>query len=203
MTIEEIDLYKLKAEDLVRYLPENDPSSCGAKSWTEYAQMLVDHKVKAVECSKIDRKMAEAMDAALSIDIRLPESDPMQQKVPEKLIEFNSPDEGSPILITSNSIITHQILKLVFDAAQVKAFVIPVDTNGYTLDNSVVATVFTPMAVMKALNDSGIASKSSARRAIIPGLAKDLKGNIERITRWSLAVGPISGFELPMYLLTR
>ena len=31
-----------------------------------------------------------------SIDIRLPESDPMQQKVPEKLFEYNSPDENSP-----------------------------------------------------------------------------------------------------------
>ncbi len=127
----------------------------------------------------------------------------MQQKVTERLIEFNSPDESSPILITGNSIITHQILKLVLDAAKVKAFVIPVDTNGYTLDNSMVASTFTPMAVMKALTDSGITGKNSSRKALIPGLAKDQKGNIERITRWSLEVGPVSGFELPMYLLSR
>ena len=56
---------------------------------------------------------------------------------------------------------------------------------------------------MKALTDSGIASTNSSRRAIITGLAKDLKGNIERITRWSLEVGPVSGYELPMYLLNR
>lgn len=203
MTIEEIDLYKLKAEDLQKYLPDGDASSCGAKSWTEYAQMLVDRKVKAADCGKLDKKMAAAIDAALSIDIQLPESDPMQQKVPERLIEFNSPDENSPILLTSNSIITHQMLKLIFDASKAKAFVIPVDTNGYTLDNSVVSGVLTPMAVMKAITDSGIAGKNSSRKAIIPGLAKDLKGNIERITRWSLEVGPVSGFELPMYLLSR
>ena len=203
MTIEEIDLYKLKAEDLVKYLPEGDGRTCGAKSWMEFAQMLIDGKAKAPDCNKIDRQMAEAIDAVLSIDIHLPESDPMQQKVPEKLFEHNSPDENSPVLITGNSIITHQILKLIFDRSKAKSFVIPVDTMGYTMDNSVVGGTFTPMQVMKAINDSGIANKSSARKAMISGLASEQKSGIERITRWSLEVGPVSGFEIPLFLLAR
>lgn len=197
MAIEEIDLYKLKAEDLVKYLPGQD------KDWTEFARKLIDKRAKAVECPKIDKKMAEAIDAVLSIDIRLPESDPMQQKVPEKLFEYNSPDEDSPVLITSNSIITHQILKLIFDRSKAKAFVIPVDTIGYTMDNSVVGGAFTPMLVMKAINDSGIGNKSSARKALISGLAVEQKSGIERITRWSMEIGPVSGFEIPLYLLAR
>jgi CO dehydrogenase/acetyl-CoA synthase gamma subunit (corrinoid Fe-S protein) len=197
MAIEEIDLYKLRADDLVKYLPGQD------KGWAEFAQKLIDKNAKAADCPKIDRKMAEAIDAVLSINIRLPESDPMQQKVPEKLFEYNSPDESSPVLITSNSIITHQILKLIFDRSKAKAFVIPVDTIGYTMDNSVVGGAFTPMAVMKAINDSGIANRSSARRALISGLAGEQKSGIERITRWSLEVGPVSGFEIPLYLIAR
>jgi CO dehydrogenase/acetyl-CoA synthase gamma subunit (corrinoid Fe-S protein) len=197
MTVEEIDLYKLKAEDLVKYLPGQD------KGWTDFAQKLIDKKAKAVDCPKIEKKMAEAIDAVLSIDIRLPESDPMQQKVPEKLFAYNSPEESSPVLISGNSIITHQILKLIFDRSKAKAFVIPVDTIGYTMDNSVVGGAFTPMAVMKAINDSGIAGKSSARKALISGLAGEQKSGIERITRWSLEIGPVSGFEIPMYLLSR
>ncbi len=203
MTIEEIDLYKMSADDLAKYLPASGSAKAGAKNERELAEKLIGRTVKAADCSEIEKKMAAAIDGALSIDLRLPESDPMQEKVPEKLFEYNSPDESSPILITSNSKLTHSILKMIFDAAGVKAFVIPVDTNGYTLDNSVVAGALTPMAVMKALTDSGIASRNSSRRAIIPGLAKDLKGNIERITRWNLEVGPVSGFELPMYLLSR
>jgi CO dehydrogenase/acetyl-CoA synthase gamma subunit (corrinoid Fe-S protein) len=197
MTVEEIDLYKLKAEDLVKYLPGQD------KGWAEFAQKLIDKKAKALDCPKIEKTMANAIDAVLSIDIRLPESDPMQQKVPEKLFEYNSPDESSPVLITGNSIITHQILKLIFDRSKAKAFVIPADTIGYTMDNSVVGGAFTPMTVMKAINDSGIASKSSARRALISGLAEEQKSGIERITRWSLEIGPVSGFEIPMYLMSR
>ncbi|HSV42392.1 MAG TPA: hypothetical protein VLH13_03160 [Methanomassiliicoccales archaeon] len=203
MAVEEIDLYKLTAEDLMNYLPSGDSTSCGAKNWSEYAQMLVDGKVRATDCKKIDKKMAAAIDAVLAVDIRLPESDPMQQRVPDKLIEFNSPDESSPIILTGNSIITHQILKLIFDATKVKAFVIPVDTGGYTMDNSVVACAFTPMAVMKAITESGIAEKNSSRSALISGWARDLKGNIERITRWNLEIGPNSGFELPLYLISQ
>jgi acetyl-CoA decarbonylase/synthase complex subunit gamma len=202
MAIEEIDLYKMRADDLMNYMPDGDATAYGVKSWEEFAQNLVDRKVKATDCKKIKKEMAAAMDAVLAIDIRLPESDPMQEKVPQKLFEYNSPDEDSPIILTSNSIVTHRILKLVFDATQVKAYVIPVDTNGYTLDNAVVAGQFTPMNVMKAINDSGIAAKNPSRRAVISGLAKDMKGNIERMSRWNLEIGPISGFELPLYLIS-
>lgn len=202
MAIEEIDLYKMRAEDLMNYMPDGDPASCGVKSWEEFAQKLVDRKVKASDCKKIKKEMAAAMDAVLAIDIRLPESDPMQEKVPQKLFEYNSPVEDSPIILTSNSIVTHRILKLIFDATKIPAYVIPVDTNGYTLDNAVVAGQFSPMNVMRAINDSGIAAKNPSRRAVISGLAKDSKGNIERMSRWNLEIGPISGFELPLYLIS-
>ena len=203
MTIEEIDLYWMKTEDLAKYLPSKGSAKAGAKSETELAEKLLRKAVRAVDCPEIDKKTAEAIDAVLSITTRLPESDPMQEKVAERLFEYGNPDADSPILITSNSKLTQRILKEIFDAAKVKAFVIPVETNGYTLDNSVATNTLTPMAVMKAINESGIAGKNSSRRAVLPGLAKDLKGNIERITRWSLEVGPVSGYELPLYLLNR
>ena len=200
MTIEEIDLYWMKAEDLAKYLPEE---GCGAKNAKEFAQMLIDKKLKAADCDKIDKKMAAAIDGVLSVDIRLPESDPMQQKVPEPLYEYNSPDADSPIIVTGNSIITHQILGLILNAAKVKAFVIPIDTMGFTYDNAVVGGNLTPMKVMTALTGSGIASKSSSKKMIIGGLGASLKGNIERITRWTVEVGPESGYELPLYLLSK
>ena len=42
MTIEEIDLYKLGAEDVLRYLPQGERAACKARSWSEFAQMLID-----------------------------------------------------------------------------------------------------------------------------------------------------------------
>lgn len=201
MTVEEIDLYWLKASDLLNYLPDGGTPPCGAKDWAEFAQMLIDKKARAADCEMLDKAMAEAIDGALSVDIRLPESDPMQQRVPELLLEFNSPDESSPVIVTSNSIITQQILGLILNAAKVKAFVVPVDAQGLTYDNAIAGNFFTGMQVMKALTSSGISTKVRARKIIIGGLGKDVKSSIERITKWSVEVGPISGYEIPMYLL--
>jgi CO dehydrogenase/acetyl-CoA synthase gamma subunit (corrinoid Fe-S protein) len=201
MVVEEIDLYWLNAEDLAKYLPEG---GCGdAESAMELAQALIDKKLIAVDCDTIDKRMAEAIDGVLSVDIRLPESDPMQQKVPEKLFEYNFPDSDSPIIVTGNSIVTHQILGLILNAAKIKAFVIPVDTMGFTYDNAVAGGNVTPMQVMKALTESGISNKNMSRKMIIGGLGSSLKSSIERITRWSIEIGPISGYELPLYLLKR
>jgi len=127
----------------------------------------------------------------------------MQQKVPEKLYEYNSPDSGSPIIVTGNSIITHQILGLILNATRTKAFVIQVDTMGFTYDNAVAGGNVTPMQVMKAITESGISTKNMSRKMIIGGLGGGLKSSIERITRWSVEVGPTSGYELPLYLLKR
>lgn len=201
MTIKDIDLYRLRAEDLAKYLPEGGCS--GARSADELAQMLIGGERKAAECDGIDRRMAEAVDGVLGVDLRLPESDPMQQMVPEKIIELNSPDAGSPIIVTGNSIITHQVLGRVLNAARTRAFVIPVDTMGLTYDNAVAGGFFTPMKVMTALAESGIASRSSARRMVIGGLGSSIRSGIERVTRWTVDLGPVSGYELPLWLLSR
>lgn len=201
MTIEEIDLYKMNADDLGKYLPSAGCASCGAQNSEELAKNILAGKCKAADCTSIGKELAGAMDHILSMDIHLPESDPMMQKVPEKLIEINSPDVDSPVVITGNSIITHRILKLIFETTGTKAFVIPVETIGYTLDNSIGSNAFTAMGVMRALTESGIVSKVSKRRMIIPGLASDQKSSIERITRWNVLVGPVSGFELPLFIL--
>jgi acetyl-CoA decarbonylase/synthase complex subunit gamma len=200
MTVKEINLYRMKAGDLARYLP--DEGCNGAKNAKELAQMLIDKKLKASDCDKIDKKMAAVIDGVLSVDIRLPESDPMQQKVPEKLFEYNSPDPSSPIIVTGNSIITHQILGLIFNASKTKAFVIPIDTMGFTYDNAVAGGNVTPMQVMRAINESGILNKASSKKMVIGGLGEGLKSNIERIARWTVEVGPVSGYELPLYLLS-
>ncbi|NLK25953.1 MAG: hypothetical protein GX307_05180 [Euryarchaeota archaeon] len=203
MTIEEIDLYWMRPEDLSKYLPNKGCAESETKNSLALAEMILARKIKASECPGIEPKLAETIDQIMTVDLHLPESDSLQQKIPEKLVEINSPDESSPVLLTGNSILTHKVLRLIFDAAKVSTFIIPVDTNGYTLDNSVVVNALTPMAVMRAVTESDIMRRTSSRKMIIPGLAFNSKSPIERVTRWSVEVGPVSGFELPLYLMTK
>lgn len=203
MAIEEIDLYWMSPEDLAKYLPDEGSAKAGAKTQTMLAKKLIGKEIKAVDCPEIDKRMAATIDAVLGIKTRLPESDPMQETVSEKVFEYGNPDPESPVILTSNSKLTQKILAEIFAVSKAKAYVIPVETSGYTMDNAVVAGMFTPMAVMKAITDSGLSGKVTARKAIISGLASDQKNGIERITRWFLEIGPVSGYELPLYLLTR
>jgi CO dehydrogenase/acetyl-CoA synthase gamma subunit (corrinoid Fe-S protein) len=203
MTVEEIVLHQLIAEDLAKYLP---PEGCKEKGFAgsrALSEALVGKKVKASECKGIVPELADAIDGVLSLDLRLPESDPMMNKVEEKLMEINSPDSSSPVLITGNSVITKQILTAIFGKTKVKAYLVPTETLGYTVDNAVNENTFTAMSVLKGIGDSRIASKVDERRLILPGLAETAKSSIERITKWPAEIGPVSGFELPIYLASR
>ena len=203
MTVEEIDLHQLTAEDLAKYLP---PEGCKEKGFAgsrALSEALVGKKVKASECKGIVPELADAIDGVLSLDLRLPESDPMMNKVEEKLMEINSTDSSSPVLITGNSVITKQILTAIFGKTKVKAYLVPTETLGYTVDNAVNENTFTAMSVLKGIGDSRIASKVDERRLILPGLAETAKSSIERITKWPAEIGPVSGFELPIYLASR
>jgi acetyl-CoA decarbonylase/synthase complex subunit gamma len=203
MTVEEIDLHQLTAEDLVKYLPPEGCKEKGFASVRALSEAMIGKKVKALDCRAIPPALADAIDGVISLDLRLPESDPMMNKVEEKVIEVNSPDSSSPVLITGNSVITKQVLTTIFSKTKVKAYVIPTETLGYTVDNAVNENTFTAMNVLKGISDSRIASMVNERNLIIPGVAETAKSSIERITKWHVEIGPVSGFELPIFLASR
>lgn len=203
MTVEEIDLHQLTAEDLTKYLP---PEGCKEKGFAgarALSQALIGKKVKASDCKAIMPALADAIDGVISLDLRLPESDPMMNKVEETVIEVNSPDSSSPVLITGNSVITKQVLTTIFSKTKVRAYVVPTETLGYTVDNAVHENTFTAMSVLKGISDSRITSMVNERNLIIPGVAETAKSSIERITKWHVEIGPVSGFELPIFLASR
>ena len=133
----------------------------------------------------------------------LPESDPMLLKTGSGLIELDSAEQNAPVFVTADSIVTVDVLKRTFSEPGW-----PLSWSRWTpkailLDNSVTERTFSPMGVMKALMDSGVASKAQTRRLIIPGLAAGMEKNIERAARWTVEVGPVSGFELPIFLAAK
>ena len=62
--------------------------------------------------------------------------------------------------------VTRQILTTIFGKTKVKAFLLPTETLGYTVDNAVNENTFTAMSVLKNIGDSRIASMVNERRPI-------------------------------------
>ncbi len=117
------------------------------------------------------------------------------------VITIGTPDEGSPVLVTGNSIYTHMVLGTVLDTADMDCYIMSIDTGGHTVDMSVVLNIFSGKEIKKTVYSSGIEKLVEHRSMVIPGFAASLKDEVEKETEWNVLVGPVCGMELPPYLI--
>jgi CO dehydrogenase/acetyl-CoA synthase gamma subunit (corrinoid Fe-S protein) len=202
MTVEKVDFYGMSPEDIIRYLPAKDCGSCGYETCMEMATALSQGKVKVKDCPEMALRMAKGLEGALSIKLEVHVADASMSTVADTLIEFNSPGPNSPVLITGNCGVTIYVLKLIFERTpDVSAFLVPTETKGFTIDHAAAMRLVTPMTIMRGLTNSAIAGKVDHRNLLLPGLCSGIERQVEQMTRWRTELGPISGFELPAYLI--
>lgn len=103
---------------------------------------------------------------------------------------FGSPDENSPVLVTSNYALTFFTVQADIEAAGVSCYLLVVDTEGYAVESAVAGRKMTAQTVAEALKASGVEQKVKHRYLVIPGLAARLSGEIEELTGWKVLVGP-------------
>lgn len=204
MTVEKVDFYGMSPEDIVKYLPGKDCGSCGFETCHEMAVALSEGKAKAKDCPEMAMRMVEGLEGALSIKLEVHEADATMSTVADALIELNSPGPDSPVLITGNCGVTIYVLKLIFERAPgVSAFLVPTDTKGFTVDHASAMKLITPMTIMRGLTNSAVAGRVNHRNLLLPGLCTGIEMQVEQMTRWRVERGPISGFELPAFLIGR
>jgi CO dehydrogenase/acetyl-CoA synthase gamma subunit (corrinoid Fe-S protein) len=106
----------------------------------------------------------------------------MMESFPPGLTRVGEPSETSPVLVTGNFQETARLLETILNTCGTPAFLLMSDTKGYSVDNAIEEKRFSP---------------------IIPGLARHLAGQIKQTTGWEVAVGPVSGLELPLFLVKK
>ncbi|MCX6652385.1 MAG: hypothetical protein NT137_03405 [Methanomassiliicoccales archaeon] len=204
MVVEAVNFYGMSPDDIVKYLPGKDCGSCGYKTCREFAAALSEGKAKVKDCPEMALLMSESLAGALSIKLEVHEADASMSTVAEKLFEVNSPGPDSPVLITGNSGVTIHVLNLIFSKApKVSAYIVPTETKGFTIDHAAGMKLMSPMTVMRGLTNSAVAGKVNHRTLIIPGLCASIEKQTGIMTRWNVETGPISGFELPAFLIKR
>ena len=148
--------------------------------------------------------MSESLAGALSIKLEVHEADASMNTTSDGLIELNSPSEDSSVLITGNSGVTIKVLKLIFsNTPNASAFLIPTETKGFTIDHAAGMRLMTPMTVMRGLTSSAVAARVNHHKMIIPGLCAGIEKQLEQMTGWTVEVGPVSGFELPAFIIDK
>jgi acetyl-CoA decarbonylase/synthase, CODH/ACS complex subunit gamma len=121
--------------------------------------------------------------------------------VTEGIYEIGSPDENSPVLITTNFSLTYFIVSGEIEGSRVPSWLLIMDTEGLSVMTAWAAGKFSGDAVAIFVKKCGIADKVAHKKIIIPGYSAAISGEMEEdLPDWEIMIGPRDASLLPKYL---
>ncbi|HDZ24135.1 MAG TPA: acetyl-CoA decarbonylase/synthase complex subunit gamma, partial [Desulfobacteraceae bacterium] len=121
--------------------------------------------------------------------------------VTEGIYEIGTPDENSPVLITTNFSLTYFIVSGEIEGSRVPSWLLIMDTEGLSVMTAWAAGKFVGDAVGMFVKKSGITDKIAHRKIIIPGYAASISGDMEEeLPDWEVLIGPRDASLIPKFL---
>ncbi len=121
----------------------------------------------------------------------------------EGIYEIGSPDENSPVLITTNFSLTYFLVSGYMESSKVPGYLLVKDTEGLSVMTAWAAGKFVADIIGPFVKKSGIENKVKHRKLIIPGYAAAESGGLEEeLPGWEILVGPRDGAHITGYLKT-
>jgi len=121
--------------------------------------------------------------------------------VTQGIYEIGTPNENSPVLVTTNFSLTYFIVSGEIENSRVPSWLLIMDTEGLSVMTAWAAGKFTGDAVGAFVKKSGIADKISHRKVIIPGYAAAIYGDMEEeLPGWEIIIGPRDASMIPKFL---
>jgi CO dehydrogenase/acetyl-CoA synthase gamma subunit (corrinoid Fe-S protein) len=194
------EIYPPEAEALCEYLPDIDCRKCDYDSCMAFAEALLEKKAEPAQCPELSPEFSQLMSSVISLKKDPIPYNTMMEQVPCELIAINNPNKHAPLLITCNFTETVSILENILTETGTKAFLLPTFTHGYSVDNAVHEKMFKAFEIWKAIQENDISQKVDKTLLVIPGLAEPEKNAIRQLSRWTVMVGPVSGFLIPLFL---
>lgn len=113
---------------------------------------------------------------------------------------FGTPNEDSPVMMTTNFALTYYTVASDIESSSVSCYLIVVDTEGIAVDSAVAGRKLTSEKAAEAVKQAGVEGKVKHRKLIIPGKAARLSGEIEELSGWKVLVGPRDSADIPKFL---
>lgn len=123
--------------------------------------------------------------------------------VESKVHEVGTPDENSPVFITTNFSLSFFCVQGDVEAARISAYILPVDTDGISVLTGWAAGKFTPEKIAEMLQETGMGEKVKHNAVIIPGGVAVMSGKLEEISGWKVLVGPRESAGIPSFIKQR
>jgi acetyl-CoA decarbonylase/synthase complex subunit gamma len=121
-------------------------------------------------------------------------------QVKQDLYAINNPDENSPLLFTTNFSLTYFTVQGDIEGSKVPSWLQVVNTEGLSVMTAFAADKLTPDMVIKALEESGVSSKITHNKIIIPGMVSRMSGKLNEKSGREVIVGPRDSSQLPKFL---
>jgi len=122
---------------------------------------------------------------------------------------FGEANENSPVMFTTNFTLTYYAVASEIESSDIsnRCYLLVIDTEGIGVQSAVARArsankshALTADMIAEAIKKSHIEEKVKHRKLIIPGMAAQLKDEIEKLTGWKVLVGPSSSSELSKFL---
>lgn len=124
--------------------------------------------------------------------------------VEEGIFEIGTPDENSPVLVTTNFALTYFIVSGEIEASKVSSWLLIKDAEGLSVLTAWAAGKFGGDDVGLFVKKSGIMDKVKHTEVIIPGYAAAIAGDVEEeLPGWTVTVGPREAAHLAGFLKNR
>ena len=119
------------------------------------------------------------------------------------IYEIGTPDENSPVAVTTNFALTYFIGSGEIEASKVSTWLLIQDTEGLSVMTAWAAGKFSGDSVAMFVKKCGIADKVKTRTLIIPGYAAGISGDLEEeLPDWKVLIGPREASHIPALLKT-
>lgn len=124
--------------------------------------------------------------------------------VTQGIYEIGSPNENSPVLVSTNFSLTYFIVSGEIESSRIPSWLLIMDTEGLSVMTAWAAGKFVGDAVGLFVKKSGIADKVSHKKVIIPGYAASISGDMEEeLPGWEVIIGPRDASLIPKFLRDR
>jgi len=121
----------------------------------------------------------------------------------EGIYEIGSPDENSPVLLTTNFSLTYFIVSGEIETSKVPSYLLVKDTEGLSVMTAWAAGKFVADTIAPFVKKCGIWDKVKRHKLIIPGYAAaESAGLEEELSDWEILIGPREAAHIPAYLKT-
>lgn len=121
--------------------------------------------------------------------------------VTQGIYEIGSPDENSPVLITTNFSLTYFIVSGEIEGSRVPSWLLILDTEGLSVMTAWAAGKFSGDVVGMFVKKCGIADRIAHKKVIIPGYAAAISGEMEEeLPDWEVLIGPRDASLIPKFL---